>query len=392
MLRRAMACLMGVLLMAAVIPARAVISDGALEGAPMKPDCAAAMLLEPESGQIVFEINADEKRPVASVTKIMTILLVCEAIEDGAIDLTEDVAVSKNAAGMGGSQVLLDAGETQTVNELLKSVIVGSANDSAVALAEHIAGSAELFVDRMNDRAAELGMTNTNFVNCTGLPTENQYTTARDVARMAAALSKHDLFYDYSSIWLEDFTHESGRVTTLTNTNKLLRLYDGCDGIKTGSTNEAGYCMAASAKRGGMRLIAVVLGAPSGKERFKIAEEMLDYGFAGYRLYPVAKRGAAVRGKMPVAGGSADGVPLVLNQDLTLLVKKGEERGISLEAELPEAIDAPVRTGDVVGYVRVLRGGDMIARVPVAAAESVSARSLGNGLARVIQKWCFSAG
>ena len=389
MLRRALACIVG--LMLAAVPARAAISDGALENAPMKLNCAAALLLEPESGQIIFEINADEKRPVASVTKIMTILLACEAIEGGAIDLAENVTVSRNAAGMGGSQVLLDAGESQPVGELLKSVIVGSANDSAVALAEHIAGSAALFVDRMNERASELGMASTNFVNCTGLPAENQHTTARDVARMAAALSKYDLFYDYSSIWLEDFVHESGRVTALTNTNKLLRLYDGCDGIKTGSTGEAGYCMAASAKRGGMRLIAVVLGAPTGRERFDIAEAMLDYGFAGYRLYPVAERGAAVRGKMPVRGGSADGVSLVLNQDLTLLVKKGEERGLSLEAELPEAIDAPVRTGDVVGYVRVLRGGEAIARVPVAAAESVSARSLGNGLARVIRKWCFQA-
>lgn len=361
----------------------------ALEEAPMTLNCAAALLMEPQSGQIIFEINADEKRPVASVTKIMTILLTCEALEDGAIDLSEEVCVSRTAAGMGGSQVLLDAGETQTVNELIKSVIVGSANDSAVALAEHMAGSVQLFVDRMNARAEELGMQDTVFVNCTGLPAEGQHTTARDVALMASELSRHELFYCYSSIWLEDFTHESGRITTLTNTNKLLRLYDGCDGIKTGSTNEAGYCMAASAKRGGMRLIAVVLGAPSGKERFSVASTMLDYGFAGYRLYPVAERGAAVRGRMPVIGGQAEDVALTLNADLTLLIKKGEERSITLEADLPEALTAPVRTGDVVGSVRVVRGGAVTARVPVVAAESVPARSLVYGLGHVLKKWCF---
>lgn len=385
MLKRAMAWLGVFVLMG--------LSKGALaaplEEAPMQLDCAAALLMEPESGQIIFEINADEKRPVASVTKIMTILLTCEALEDGTIGLQDEVCISQNAAGMGGSQVLLDAGETQIVHELLKSVIVGSANDSAVALAEYIAGSVQLFVDRMNARAEELGMESTHFVNCTGLPAEGQQTTARDVALMAAELSDHALFYDYSSIWLEDFVHESGRITTLTNTNKLLRQYDGCDGIKTGSTDEAGYCMAASARRGGMRLIAVVLGASSGKERFKIASEMLDYGFAGYRLYPVAERGAAVRGRMPVVGGNQPDVALGLDADLTLLIKKGEERQIALEAELPESLMAPVNTGDVVGSVRVVRGGEVVARVPVAATESVAARSLGNGLRHVLEKWCF---
>lgn len=387
MLKRAMAWL-GILLLAGSAWANRALA-APLEEAPMSPNCAAVLLMEPESGQIIFEINADERRPVASVTKIMTILLTCEAVEDGAIDLKSEVCVSQKAAGMGGSQVLLDAGETQSVDELLKSVIVGSANDSAVALAEYIAGSVSLFVDRMNARAEELGMANTHFVNCTGLPAEGQQTTARDVALMAAELSEHELFYDYSSIWLEDFVHESGRITTLTNTNKLLRQYDGCDGIKTGSTDEAGYCMAASAKRGGMRLIAVVLGASSGKERFNIATEMLDYGFAGYRLYPVAERGAAVRGRMPVSGGNQMDVALGLNADLTLLIKKGEERQITLEADLPESIFAPVLAGDEVGSVRVVRAGEVVARVPVVATESVAARSLGNGFRHVLEKWCF---
>ena len=366
------------------------LSAAPLEGnAPEKYDCASALLVEPESGQIVFAVNASEKRPVASVTKIMTILLTCEAIERGDIDLADRVQVSANAAGMGGSQVLLDAGETQTVSELLKSVIVSSANDSAVALAETIAGSAPLFVDRMNRRAAELGMADTVFVNCTGLPAEGQHTTARDVAAMAVELSKHDLYYDYSTIWLEDFTHESGRVTTITNTNKLIRQYEGCDGLKTGSTGEAGYCMAASAKRGGMRLIAVVLGAPSGRERFRIAAGMLDYGFASYRLYPVAEKGAAVRGRMPVTGSRKDSVALALDGDLTLLIRKGGESAVSLAADLPESLGAPVAAGDAVGWVNVLQNGETVAQIRVVATEDAPLRGLGDGLGRVLRSWCF---
>ena len=366
------------------------LSAGALEsGSPARYNCAAAMLVEPVSGQVIFAVNADEKRPVASVTKIMTILLACEAIENEAISLDDRVQVSANAAGMGGSQALLDAGETQTVGELLKSVIVGSANDSAVALAEYIAGSAPLFVDRMNRRAAELGMADTVFVNCTGLPAEGQHTTARDVAAMASELTKHGVYYDYSTVWLEDFVHESGRVTTLTNTNKLVRQYDGCDGIKTGSTNEAGYCMAASARRGGMRLVAVVLGAASGKERFSIAAEMMDYGFANYRLYPVAEKGARVRGAMPVEGGCADSVALLLDGNLTLLVKKGGEADISLEAELPESVTAPVGEGEVIGYVSVRKDGETVARLPIVAASAVPVRGIGDALRHVFDKWGF---
>ena len=388
MRKRLAACLIAALL---VLPGGAkALSAAPLEGgAPEKYDCAAALLVEPDSSQIVFALNAGEKRPVASVTKIMTILLTCEAVERGDIDLTDPVQISANAAGMGGSQVLLDAGETQPAGELLKSVIVGSANDAAVALAEYIAGSVPLFVDRMNRRAAELGMADTVFVNCTGLPASGQHTTAHDVAAMAVELSKHELYYDYSTLWLEDFTHESGRVTTLTNTNKLIRQYDGCDGLKTGSTAEAGYCMAASAKRGGMRLIAVVLGAPSGKERFRIAAAMLDYGFANYRLYPVAEQGARVRGRLPVTGSQKEGVALALGDGLTLLVKKGGEAAVSLEADLPDSLAAPVTAGDAVGWVNVLRDGETVAQIPVVAAEDAPLRGLGDGLHRVLMDWCF---
>lgn len=383
-------CLALCLTLCALPAGAAGLSEGTMEEkAPMTLPCVSAMLLEPESGQIIFEVNADEKRPVASVVKIMTILLTVEAEEAGRLSLTDPVSISENAAGMGGSQVLLDPGETQTVDTLLKSTIVGSANDAAVALAEHIAGSVPLFVDRMNERASQLGMKDTWFVNATGLPAEGQHTTARDVARMAAELVKHPTYFRYSTVWLDEVVHNSGRTTTLTNTNRLIRLYDGCDGLKTGSTKEAGYCMAATAVRGGMRLIAVVLGAPSGSERFDAAKQMLDYGFAGYRHYPVAQKGARIRGELPVRGGSSDSVALELGEDLTLLLKKGEESMVSLEPSLPESIDAPVDKGERVGSVDVLLGERLVARLPVVAADEVPGQSFVDGWRRVKQNWFY---
>ena len=356
---------------------------------PIETDCASALLVEPDSGQIIFEKNADEKRAVASVTKIMSILLTIEAIEEGRIALTDSVVVSANAAGMGGSQVLLDAGETQTVDVLLKSMIVGSANDATVALAEYIAGSVQVFVDRMNERARQLNMQDTHFVNATGLPAEGHYTTARDVARMAIELVGHELYYKYSTVWLDEVVHESGRSTSLTNTNRLIRLYEGCDGLKTGSTNEAGYCMAATAKRGDMRLIAVVLGADTGKERFNIASEMMDYGFANYRSYPVTEKGARVRGGLKVTGGSVDQVPLEIDEDLTLLLKRGEEDKVKLRGNLPEQAAAPVEKGMDMGTVDVLLGDRVVGQVRVVAAESAGRQSFMDGLTKVLKNWCF---
>ena len=361
--------------------------DALLDSPPMTLNCASALLVEPESGQVIFELNADSARPVASVTKVMTILLTLEAIDAGRISLDDVVTVSPEAAGMGGSQVLLDVGETQTIAVLLKSMIVGSANDAAVALAEVLYGSEELCAARMNERAAELGMTGTHFVNCTGLPADGQHTTARDVAIMAMAMFSHPLYFDFSEIWLDSVDHGDGRVTQLTNTNKLIRLYDGCDGGKTGSTDEAGYCIAATAQRGGMRLIAVVLGAPSGTERFNVAKEMFDYGFANYRLYPVAERGTPIRGSLPVVSGEKDSISLELDGDLTLLVLKGTEQNIQLSPSLPESIEAPVQMGDRVGSVNVIVEGKSAASIPIVASETVDAKGFKHGLRRFWQQW-----
>lgn len=356
------------------------VSDAPLlEAPPIHPDCAAALLMEADSGQIIFEMNADVPRPVASVTKVMTILLALEQLDSGRLSLDEVVTVSEAAAGMGGSQVLLDVNERQSVATLLKCAIVGSANDAAVALAETMFGSEALCVDAMNRRAGELGMADTRFENCTGLPAQGQHTTARDVAIMSRQMFAHPRYFDWSGVWMEDIDHGDGRVTQLVNTNKLLKLYDGCDGGKTGSTGEAGYCVSATAKRGDMRLIAVVLGAEAGKERFAIAREMFDFGFANYRKYPVAVRGTRVKGELPVTGGEKDGVGLMLDADLTLLVNKGDEQRVQLEPELSASLAAPVAAGDPAGNVRVLVDGREVARIPVVAREPVAARGVDIG-------------
>ena len=356
-----------------------------LEAPPIHPACAAMLLAEADSGQVIFQMNADSPRPVASVTKVMTILLALEALDADRLTPQQVVTVSQAAAGMGGSQVLLDVNERQTVDTLLRCMIVGSANDAAVALAEAMYGSEALCVEAMNRRAEELGMADTHFENCTGLPAAGQHTTARDVAVMSRQVFAHPRYFDHSAVWMEDIDHGDGRVTQLVNTNKLLRLCDGCDGGKTGSTKEAGYCVSATARRGDMRLVAVVLGAESGKERFAIAREMLEYGFANYRRYPVAVRGTKVRGQLPVTGGTAEGVALVLDGNLTLLIPRGDEQRVTLEPVLPEALPAPVEKGRQVGHVRVLVDGRETARIPVAAAEDVAAKAA--GLKRIIDRW-----
>lgn len=369
---------------------RGGLSKSALEEeVDVKLTCASAILVEPRSGQIIFEKNADEKRAVASVTKTMTILLALEALEQGRVKLSDEVLISKEAAGMGGSQVLLDVNESQSFEVLLKSMIVASANDASVAVAEHLYGSEAAFVKKMNERAQALGMADTAFQNCTGLPVQGQETTARDIARMTIAMLEHQAYFDFSTIWMDELDHGDGRITSLTNTNRLIRTYDGCDGGKTGSTKEAGYCMTATAKRGDMRLIAVVLGAETGKERFSIASKMMDYGFANYRTYTVADRGARVRGEMRVVGGSAHSVPLMLDSDLSLLLQKGGEGDVTLKPNLPGEIYAPFEVGEYVGSVDVLINDRLIAQIPVVTAEAVNRQGFFNGFERVIQRWFY---
>lgn len=351
--------------------------------APITLTSPSAILCEASTGQVIFEKNADERRPVASVNKVMTILLTLEAVDEGRVSLEDQVTVSPRAASMGGSQAFLDAGERYKLSELLKTVIVASANDSAVALAEHLAGTEESFVQLMNARAEELGLTNTHYANCTGLPAQEHYTTARDVAKLSAQLDLHPIYYRYSTIWMDEIKHRGGRVTSLTNTNRLIRFYPGCDGYKTGSTNEARYCVSATAKKEGMRLIAVVLGTPAGQTRFDEARAMLEYGFANVQLVTPIAQGQALDMTVPVRLGGRDEVSVLSGGTCSLLERRGEKNALSLEAALVEKVNAPVYAGDVLGEIRVKRGDEVVAVVPAVAGEDVQLPGMVDALIRI---------
>lgn len=351
--------------------------------APITLTSPSAILCEASTGQVIFEKNADERRPVASVNKVMTILLTLEAVDEGRVSLEDQVTVSPRAASMGGSQAFLDAGERYKLSELLKTVIVASANDSAVALAEHLAGTEESFVRLMNARAEELGLTNTHYANCTGLPAQEHYTTARDVAKLSAQLDLHPIYYRYSTIWMDEIKHRGGRVTSLTNTNRLIRFYPGCDGYKTGSTNEARYCVSATAKKEGMRLIAVVLGTPAGQTRFDEARAMLEYGFANVQLVTPIAQGQALDMTVLVRLGGRDEVSVLSGGTCSLLERRGEKNALSLEAALVEKVNAPVYAGDVLGEIRVKRGDEVVAVVPAVAGEDVQLPGMVDALIRI---------
>lgn len=380
-----------VLLSLAVVPAALAQDEAPLEaGTPFAFSSPSVILMDAATGQTVFEKNADERRPVASVTKVMTILLTLEAIDEGRLSLGESVTVSPYASSMGGSQVFLDANKSYPVRDLLKSVIVASANDAAVALAEHMDGTHEAFVGRMNRRAQELGLENTHYVNCTGLPAKGHYTTARDVACLSAQLDHHPLYYEFSTIWMDEITHPGGRKTQLTNTNRLVRFYPGCDGYKTGSTNEARYCISATAEKNGLRLIAVVLGADAGQTRFDEARSMLEYGFSAYQLFSPVKEGAVLGMQVPVRLGGSDSVSAVSGGTSELLLPKGAQQEIALEVSLVQEVNAPVHAGDPLGEIRVMRAGQVVQRIPAVAGENVELPGMVHALVRIRDHFMLS--
>lgn len=355
--------------------------------APVALTAPCYLLMEAETGTVIFEKNADERRPVASVTKLMTALLLLEKIENGQMALTDPVTVSKNAAAAPGSTALLDAGAIYPVGDLLRAAIVASGNDSAVALAEHAAGSESSFVALMNQKAADMGLKNTVYVNCTGLPAEGQYTCARDVAAIARAVCRYPLYFENSSLWLSQITHPSGRVTDLTNTNRLVRFYADCDGLKTGSTNEAKYCIAATAQRSGMRLIAVVLGADTSQHRFDDARAMLDYGFGAYTRTQVIAAGDLTGYQLPVTRGAKDAVQVAVGKGLSMLLRPGEAERLRVELSLPESIQAPQPAGTAVGVARVLLDGQVVAELPAILAEDARLPGYLEGIQRIREQW-----
>ena len=310
-----------------------------------------------------------------------------ERIDAGGISLEDKVTVSPAAAAQPGSQAFLDAGSAYPVKDLLKAAIIASANDAAAALAEYVGGTEEAFAAKMNQKAREMNLQNTRYVNCTGLPADGQYTCARDVALISREIARHPLYFSYSSIWLDSLTHPSGRVTDLTNTNRLVRFYKDCDGMKTGSTSEAKYCLSATAQRNGMRLIAVVLGVPNSQTRFDEARAMLDYGFANYARSTVAQKGDWLGMQVPVKLGARDAVDAALGSGLSLLLRNGQQNQLSFETHLPEFLTAPVEAGEPLGTVQVLLAGRPIAELPAVAAQSVRLPGLLEGFFRLLENW-----
>ncbi|MBP3654917.1 MAG: D-alanyl-D-alanine carboxypeptidase [Oscillospiraceae bacterium] len=330
-------------------------------------DAPSACLLEKTTGTIIYEKDAHTRRPIASVTKVMTLLLIMEAIENGSITWETNVVATAHAASMGGSQIWLEEGETMTVSEMVKCITVVSANDCSVAMAEHLCGTEEAFADAMNSKAAELGLENTHFINCTGLfDDENHYSSAYDVAIMARELISHEAIKTYSTIWMD--TARNGEFG-LNNTNKLIYYYEGATGLKTGYTDKAKYCLAATAERSGVEYVAAVLGADSSDHRFASAKVLLNYAFANFTLTDLAS-GVALP-PVAVRMGTAESVQPVYPEGSTMLMEKAGAQALTYTPELTETLEAPVCAGDSIGSVKIYSGENMIAELPVVAASDV---------------------
>lgn len=347
------------------VPLEATETNAAI-GQTLDIKAKSAILMEVNTGKILYEANADEKLPPASITKIMSLLLIMEAIKRGDISLETVVTASDHACSMGGSQIWLEPGESMTVDELLKATVIASANDACVALGELIAGSEEGFVALMNERAKALGMDNTNFINCTGLDAENHLTSAHDVAVMSAELIKHDLIKQYSTVWMDSLRDGQSE---LVNTNKLVRFYEGTTGLKTGTTSIAKYCLSATAQRNGLELVAVVLAGDTSNDRFNGAKKLLDYGFANYS-YSLLDANLKET-EVSVKKGVKKKVTVESTEKVSVLTPKGNQGEVTRTTEWNKSVTAPVKKGDVLGYVNIYVGEEQVGRVPVTASETV---------------------
>lgn len=362
-------------------------ADGTVEGPSVSAP--SVILMEVSTGTVLYEKDADTPRPPASVTKVMTMLLIFDALETGKINLTDEVTVSEFAASMGGSQVYLEPGETQTVETMLKCISVASANDACVAMAEYICGNEEEFVRQMNERAQGLGMTHTHFVNCNGLDVDGHETSARDIALMSRELiTKYPQIHDYCTIWMENITHTTRKGTSefgLTNTNKLIRQYEYATGLKTGSTGLAKFCVSATAKKGDVELIAVIMAAEDSKQRFKDATTLLNYGFGKCQIYQDTEPPKLE--KMRVEGGIKEEIEIVYKNTFSYLDMSGENLGeITSKANLEETITAPVKKGDVVGKLVYEWNGKEIGSVDIVAGETVKEATLWDYLKKIAEK------
>lgn len=348
----------------------------------------AAILVDAGTGNVLYELNADEQLECASVTKIMSLLLFCESEKSGRLSLADTAAISSHAASMRGTRVFLDANTTHNVENLFKAVAVCSANDACVALAEKIAGSEQAFVEMMNKKAQVLGL-GASFDNATGLGAANKMS-ARDAAVICRELLKHNLAFKFGGVWMENYIHPDGRETEMVNQNRLVRFYEGCDGIATGSSASAGYCLAATAKRDGGRFIYVSFGTPGSAARFDEAKGAFDYAFAGFISKTVVREGQQLAGNLAVSGGTLPFINVYAAREFSLLLEKGKEGSLEKELVLLEDIRAPLAEGEIVGYLSISLDGTEIGRVDAVTGQNVDALNFLNAFRRIMVWWLFA--
>ena len=350
--------------------------------------CKSAYLMDSNSGECIYKQNECERLPIASMCKVMTLTLVMDAIGEGKLSFDDKITASENASGMGGSQVFLASGCQYSVDQLIKSVVVCSANDSCVALAEAVSGSEDTFVASMNQKASELGCNDTLFANCTGLPKPTQYSCAKDVAVMFNNLLKYEDYFKYSKIWLEDFVHPDDRVTSMTNTNKLLRKYNLCDGGKTGFTNEAGFCFTATAKKDNMRLISAVLGADSSDHRFESTINMFNYGFANFVNKIILDKDMPLKDEFSVSGGKKQSFTVYPEKNCYVFTANDKEPEISYNV-IPFEVKAPIVKGQSVGTIEIYKDGILYETLNVISAEDVKKAGFGDNFNNISGKWAI---
>ncbi len=354
--------------------------------APLSVSSKSAILMDVGSGQILYEKNAHDKLPPASVTKVMTMLLICEALDAGKITLDDNVQISENAASMGGSQIFLEPGEIQKVDNLLKGIAVASANDGCVAMAEYVGGSVESFVEMMNAKAKELNMKDTHFVNTNGLPVDDHYTSAHDIALMSRELLKHDVITKYLTTWMDQIVVGKKQVSVgLANTNKLIKHYQGATGVKTGFTQQAKYCLSASAKRGDTHLVAVTLGAETSPERFKDATSLLNFGFANYESVKLCSKDDNIA-TLTLDKADEQKISLAAKEDLSVLVKKGGNKDFTRKIKVNDNPTIPIKKGTSLGYVEVYQGKTLVGKVDLVNTKDIEKASYLKMLQRVIDQ------
>lgn len=348
-----------------------------------------AYLIEPNTGTVIYKKDELKRLPIASMTKIMTLLLCFENIENGLISYTDIITVSENASKMGGSQIFLENGGEYSVDQLIKGIVVASANDACVALAEKLYGSETLFVDAMNKKCLDLGMENTCFTNCTGLPKEGQYSCAKDVSTMFSELIKYKDYFKYSKIWMDKIEHPKDRVTEISNTNKLIRFYDGCVGGKTGYTSQAGHCVCACANRNGTTLISVIINAQDSKTRFKEASNLFNFGFSNYCSKKIVDSEKLLDFSVEISNGKTDTVGVVAERNVYVFSKKNDKRSFEFEFVKNNKVNAPIKKGDVVGKLVVLENGLEIDTVNVISTTNVECKNYYDYLSNCISNWLF---